>query len=108
MRVPTVRGVLLFAFVWIAITAMAIVDLWPIHPSSIGGWVLFVVLGPPLFVLGLGAAEWAWSTRLGKFISEHPSRPIRIALGVVVIGLATAILSVAWIAIDHWTGHAVV
>jgi hypothetical protein len=104
IRVASLRGVLVLALVWLAIAAIVAFEVWPMHPSRIGSWVLFVIVAPPLYLLASGLAEWAWTTRPGKFISEHPSQFVRISLGVIVIGGSLAAVSAIWLAIRNWTG----
>ena len=57
--------------------------IWPTVPQSPVGWIVFFVFAPPLYVLGEVLFEYLWSTKLGRAISDHPSRFVRITAGVV-------------------------
>ena len=70
--------------IWLFLAGFALLTLWPSIPSSRGGWLLLVVIGPPLYVAGEFLAERGWSSKFGQTISEHPSRTFRIVAGVIV------------------------
>jgi hypothetical protein len=57
---------------------------WPSIPHSTIGWLALVVFGPLLYFLAELISEAAWSTRLGRAISHHPSFILRILAGVLV------------------------
>ena len=70
--------------IWLFLAGFALLTLWPSIPTSRGGWLLLVVIGPPLYVAGEFLAERGWSSKFGHTISEHPSRTFRIVAGVIV------------------------
>lgn len=72
------------AIAWLFIAALLAFQFWPHLPASASGWTAFIAFGPPLYVLAEGAAEWAWSSRAGRAISNHPSSAFRIFLGVAI------------------------
>ena len=76
-------NVLAIAGIWLFLSGISLLTLWPSIPSSSSGWLLLVVLGPPLYLAGEYLADRMWSSEPGKAISEHPSRTFRIAAGVV-------------------------
>jgi hypothetical protein len=93
-------GLLAGAGVWILLTMLAAFMFWPVVPSSWPGWLLFVILAPPLYILGELAAERFWSSRAARAVSQHPSRFLRIAAGVA-FGLVT--LAAAMV-VAHFAG----
>ena len=90
MRLASLGGVLGASLVWLGIAALAAFQFWPHLPRSVGGWVLFVLFAPPLYLLAEAIGEWIGTTRLARFTSEHPSRSVRILLVVLCGGLAVA------------------
>jgi hypothetical protein len=92
--------ILIGAGAWLLLTMLAAFMLWPAVPSSWPGWLLFVILAPPLYIAGELASNWFWSTRAARAVSQHPSRLVRITAGVA-FGLA--ILTVAMV-IAHFAG----
>jgi hypothetical protein len=71
------------AIAWLVIAGIAMLTIWPSVPQSPIGWIVFFIFAPPLYVLGEALFEYLWSTRLGRAISNHPSRLVRISTGVV-------------------------
>lgn len=71
------------AVAWLLVAGIALLTIWPSAPQSPSGWIVFFIFAPPLYVLGEALFEYLWSTRLGRAISEHPSRLVRISAGVV-------------------------
>lgn len=106
MSIPlgSARGMLLVVLGWLALAGMAVVELWPAHPGSLVGWVVFLLVAPPLFLLVMAVAERASHTRLARFVSSHPSAWVRIGLGVVVGGLFLAAVTIAWNVLARWAG----
>jgi hypothetical protein len=108
-RVPLkfTRGVLIIALFWLTLAGFVAVELWPIHPNSMGSWVLFVLLAPPLYLAASGIVEWALDTPRARSISAklsitHPDnasmgigrRLMRIGVAIFV-GLSLVVLSLA-------------
>ena len=79
--------------VWIFVSGIAALTLWPSLPNSSNGWVFLLVLGPPLYLLAEWVGEAAWNSKPGKALSEHSSRPFRM-LVLVVLGLLFVMASV--------------
>jgi hypothetical protein len=69
---------------WLFIVALMALQFWPAVPKSISGWLAFVVLAPPIYIIGESIADWLWSTRATKLISQNPSRTIQIVGGVLI------------------------
>lgn len=107
MNVPTTKLrsigewaklVLIVAVVWVLLGGLLIVFAWPNYPSSVSGWALILIAGPPIYLLEEWLAQKFWSSQLGRGISDYPPSSGRIILGVVafliVIGLGLLILNV--------------
>jgi hypothetical protein len=77
----------------------------PFFSGSIAGRVAFCVLALPLYFVGQGVADWAWSTRMGRAALDHPSAVGRILLGVLVLGVPSALFLVAYYMFRGWLGH---
>ena len=82
------------ALIWMLIAGLAAFALWPSLPSSWSGWAVLIVLGPPLYLAGEFISERMWSTKIGRSISEHPSRVFRIAAGVLIGSVILLIIGV--------------
>ena len=107
-RIPiaSVRGVIVIALIWLAIAAYALVEMWPDHPRTVGGWILFITLAPLAMFLLEAIMGWVWKTRPARYISEHPSQSVRVVLGVLAFGLLMAAIAAIWFAVEHWSGIA--
>jgi hypothetical protein len=86
------RVVICGAILWLFIAGLLALQVWPHLPESVSGWVAFIAFGPPLYVLIEAAAEWLWSSRSGRAISDHPSSVVRVLLGVLVIGVVCVLV----------------
>jgi hypothetical protein len=92
MRLASFGGVLGASLVWLGIAALAAFQFWPHLPRSVAGWVLFVLFAPLLYLLAEAIGEGIGTTRLARFISEHPSKSVRILLGVLAGGIPVAVI----------------
>jgi len=73
---------------WLFVAVLLALQFWPHLPESKAGWVAFIAFGPPLYVLGESAAEWLWSSRIGRALSR-PSptmQAVFVVLSLVVGG----------------------
>jgi len=71
------------AIAWLVIAAIVMLSVWPTVPQTGLGWVLFFIFSPPLYILSEVLFEYLWATKIGRSVSNHPSRIVRIAAGVV-------------------------
>jgi hypothetical protein len=86
------------ALLWLFVAGIILIGTWPWMPQTMAGWVAFVVFAPPLYVLAEVAGEWFWSSRAGRSISQHPSRAMRIFLGVLALGTAAVVTTgIIWL-----------
>lgn len=86
------------ALAWLLIAGVALLTFWPSIPTSWLGWLLLVIIGPPLYLLAETVGEWAWASGPGRKLSEHPSAVFRMAVGVV---LGLVYLLVIFV-VGHW------
>lgn len=94
----TTQAILWGAILWLFIAGLLALQFWPDLPKSVSGWVAFIAFGPPLYVLLEAAAEWFWSTRGGRAISDHPSSVARVVLGVLAVMLFCVLVwTVLWL-----------
>ena len=68
--------------IWLVVVAFILVEFWPMRPRSAVAWVFLVALGPPLYLIAELLGERFWSSEMGRSVSHHPSRGMRILLGV--------------------------
>ena len=87
-------NILAIALIWLFLSGIALLALWPSIPSSPSGWLFLVIFGPPLYLAGEFLADRMWSSDPGRAISEHPSRTFRIMAGVAIGLVFLAILLV--------------
>lgn len=78
------RSIAGIALIWLLLAGMALLTAWPSMPSSRAGWLLVLVIGPPLYLAGELLAERIWSSKPARAISEHPSRTFRMVTRVLV------------------------
>ena len=83
-RIAKVGAAVLWgAILWLLIAGVLALQFWPSVPHTRRGWIIFIVVGPPLYALGEMLAEWLWSTRFVRALAKHPSPVPRILVGVV-------------------------
>jgi hypothetical protein len=87
------RTILMGVVVWLLIAGVLVLYLWPHLPRTAVGWVVFVVVGPALYLLGELLFERLMSTRPARALAQHPSSGLRIFVGVLfgVVLLSLAI-----------------
>src|SRR5438552_10159229 len=78
------RLVLAGAAGWLFVVGIVLLQLWPRVPQSFGGWVLFVALGPPAYLLAEAFAGWLFSERHGMVISRARFSLLRVIFGLLV------------------------
>jgi len=78
------RVVLFGAAGWLFVVALLLLQFWPQVPQTFAGWVVFIALGPPVYVLAEALAGWLFSERHGAAISRARFSPLRVLFGLVV------------------------
>ena len=79
--------------IWMFVAGLAALTLWPSIPSSWKGWAVLVVFGPPAYLLAEGLGEMAWNSKPGRDLADHPSRPFRMFV-MVVLGFVFVMIGV--------------
>jgi len=80
-----VRLLLVLALFWLGLAAFLAFQFWPRVPHSVLQWVLFIALGPPLYLLGEAFFEWLFSRKHGHAISPHRFSVKRILFALLVL-----------------------
>lgn len=73
--------ILWVAVLWLVVAGILALEFWPAVPQSASGWVAFILFGPPLYALGEAVSEAIRSSRVGRYVSNHP---LRMVFGVLV------------------------
>jgi hypothetical protein len=90
--------VVAWAFVAIVLAGM----LWPHLPRTIFGWLAFAIFGPLLYFAAELFSDRAWSSRMGRMISNHPSSLVRILCGVLIgSAVLAASMGISWFITQH-------
>lgn len=101
---------LLIAVVWAVICGVILLQFWPIHPQGKYQWALFVVFGPPAYVLLDGMAELVFSKRRGYNSGSelgYGAEPQgfsfkRVLVGVsVVVAITIIFIGLTWL-VSKW------
>ena len=82
-----------FAAIWLVLVALLAIQAWPDLPRTTGQWLLFVALGPPLYVLGEAFFAWLFSPTRGHSISPKQFSVARIAIALPVV---LALFALSW------------
>lgn len=92
------RSIMLLALGWLLMATIIILALWPDLPQSKLIWVLLVLFGPPLYVLGEAFFDWLFSERHGHSISSSGLSFKRILFALPVVIVLTALSwSASWL-----------
>jgi len=75
----------LAALAWLFLVGLLIVEFWPDVPTSKSRWLLFIAVGPPLYILGEAFFGWVFSPEHGYALS-----PRRFSIGRVLIAMPIA------------------
>jgi hypothetical protein len=88
-----IRTLLVVAVLWLVVATFLVLQFWPNVPHSPLKWVLFIVFGPPLYVLGEEFFGWLFSPKHGAAISPNrfSAKRILIALPILV-----AVVALGW------------
>lgn len=69
----------------IIIWAVVIVQFVPSLPSTVLGWILLLVLGPPLYLLGESVFQKIFSTERGSRMSDKRFSVKRISFALIIV-----------------------
>jgi len=86
------RYILWGMLAWLVAAAVLAGLFYPVVPHSRTGWLLFIGLSPPLYLLSMILANRIWSSHLWNRFSYEISSGLRIGIGVLVgcIGIVFA------------------
>ena len=87
-----------FAAIWLVLVALLAVQAWPDLPRTTGQWLLFVALGPPLYILGEALFTWLFSSARGHSISSKRFSMARVAFALPVV---LALFAASWWLSSH-------
>lgn len=93
------RKVFWGALVWLFVSGLLVIQIWPSFPQSKSEWLLLLVFGPPAYVLLEAFGDWMFSRRHGHAISSREFSVVRImtALVIVLASLFFMLLAVGFI-----------
>lgn len=75
------------ALAWLLIAGLLLLEMWPWLPQSQSQWILFLALGPPVYVFAQLISERAFSERIGYSIAP-PGFSLRRVLVTLAFTLA--------------------
>ena len=94
-----IRTILLGACAWLLVAGFLVFQFWPHLPKSGPQWVLFVMFGPPVYVLLEGIFDWLFSEKHGRAISEKKFSGARIMVALSAIVAAFTLCGMfVWLA----------
>ena len=82
------------ALIWLLITCLLPLQLWPDVPRTGQQWALFLAFGPPLYVLGEALCSRVFTPAHGRAISRKRFSVARVAVALPVV--------LAWFALSWW------
>ena len=92
------RMLVSLAVFWLFLVGFLLLQSWPDLPRSTLQWLLFVALGPPLYVLGECLFSWLFSPAHGQAISKRTFSVVRIAIALpVVLGVFALSWWLSWL-----------
>lgn len=98
-----VKALLAVAAGWLLIAAIALAVLWPNGPQTTGQWVLLIVAGPPLYLLGEAFLGWLFSPEHGRKISSARFSIDRVGLAFIVTGTLLGLALGLGLVLDQWS-----
>jgi hypothetical protein len=81
------------ALVWLLGVVLLVVAFWPTLPRTWLQWFVFILVGPPLYVLGEEFFGWLFSSRRGAAISNSGFSFRRV---LIALSMLTGLITVAW------------
>lgn len=88
-----VSSITAIAIAWFVITGLLVVIFWSNLPKTNIRWVLFIVIGPPVYVVAEGIFGWVFSDKHGKAISAKNFSWLRIVIVLAVTVVYIVIFS---------------
>ena len=85
--VSLLKASAIFCIVWLVLTGISIFILLPHIPNSYIQWLVVIVIGPPLYVIGELTVGSFFSPERGNAISLKRFSALRIFIGFVVAAI---------------------
>ena len=93
-----VTSVFACALLWLAVASIAAFTLLPHLPQNSLQWVLLVIFGPPLYVLGETIGSGLFSSEHGQAISSRRFSIARIAVALLIaVPILAVCLALSWL-----------
>jgi len=84
----------LAALAWLFLVGLLLLGLWPELPRSKPQWLVFLLVGPPLYVLGEAFFGLLFSQEHGSAISPRGFSVVRVLVALPVVCL---VVLVCWL-----------
>jgi uncharacterized membrane protein SirB2 len=84
----------LAALAWLFIVGLLILEFGPDLPKSKSRWLLFIAVGPPLYILGEAFFGWLFSREHGDALSPRRFSVARVLIALPVVLL---VLALCWV-----------
>jgi hypothetical protein len=78
----------LAALAWLFLVGLLLLGLWPDLPKSKPQWLVFLLIGPPLYVLGEAFFGWLFSREHGYARSPRPFSAVRVVIALPIAAIA--------------------
>lgn len=73
------------AVAWLVVSGLVLLQIAPYFPRSTLEWMLLIVVGPPLYVLGEALGAWLFSPERGYRISPKGFSVLRMVYALLII-----------------------
>lgn len=86
-------GLPALALVWLIISSLLLLQLWPDLPHTKLQWFLLIAFGPPIYIFGEEFFGWLFSKKHGQAISQRKFSLVRV---LVAFPVALALFALSW------------
>jgi hypothetical protein len=73
------------ALLWLLLAGLCALLFWPNVPRSWGGWLLFLLFAPPLYLFAELIGTWIFSRQHGRALSRGEFSLLRIFVAALVL-----------------------
>jgi membrane protein implicated in regulation of membrane protease activity len=84
---------LVLALLWLGIGCFLVFQFWPDLPHTKLQWFLFIVFGPPIYIVGEAFFGRVFSPKHGQAISQREFSLVRVLLALPI---ALAFFALSW------------
>ena len=85
------QGLPLAVLAWLFILGLLILEFGPDLPKSKSRWLLFIAVGPPLYILGSAFFDWLLSRQHGDAVSPRQFSAARVLIALPIVLLLVAL-----------------